>query len=454
MKPSILIVEDEDVMRKTLSEVFARKGFQVASSATGKKALEILKSQKIDLALLDIRLPDISGLDVLDELQRSDDDVTVIVMTAYPDVETAISAMKAGAYDYINKPFELEELKLLVDRALENMNLQNEVELFHYEKRNEALLKMIGDSPAFMQVKEFINIVSQTPKTSVLIVGETGTGKELVANAIHTGSARKDKPFIKINCSAIPDNLIESELFGYEKGAFTDARQSKKGLFELANGGTIFLDEMGEMDVGLQAKLLQVLEYQTFRKLGGTRDISVDVRVVAATNRNLEDMVREKKFREDLYYRLKVMYVYLPPLRERNGDIIPLVECFIGLNNTNLGKRISGVSPAARDILVRYQWPGNLRELKNIIERGVILAQGDKLEPVHLPHELLAGGLTSPLQETAVRKDMPLEEVEKEHIIHVLQASAGNKSQAARVLGISRLTLREKLKKYEVENSC
>lgn len=452
MNPSILIVEDEDVMRKTLEEVFDRKGFKVSSAETGSEALEIFKNRKIDIALLDVRLPDTSGLEVLKELRVFDDDVTVIVMTAYPEVKTAISAMKTGAYDYINKPFELDELKLLVDKALENRILKSEAELFRYEKRNECLVDMIGVSSVFGQVKELINMVAGTPKTSVLILGETGTGKELVANAIHCGSDRSDRPFIKVNCSTIQGSLLESELFGYEKGAFTDARHSKKGLFELADGGTIFLDEIGEMDVNLQAKLLQVLEYQTFRKVGGVRDITVDVRVVAATNRDLAAMVMEGKFREDIYYRLKVMVITLPPLRERKEDIVPLSEHFIGINNRIFGKNVKGLSSGARKILLDYPWHGNIRELKNIMERAMILEKGEIITPGSLPRELLAGGSILTL-EPKVREEMALEDVEREHILHVLRSTGGNKSQAARSLGISRLTLREKLKKFEAGNS-
>ncbi|MDH3973717.1 MAG: sigma-54 dependent transcriptional regulator [Deltaproteobacteria bacterium] len=448
MKQSMLIVEDEETMRKTLSEVFVRRDFRVLTAERAGSALEIFKSQKVDIALLDVRLPDRSGLDVLKELRSFDDDTTVIVMTAYPDVKTAILAMKEGAYDYINKPFELDELKLLVDKATENRQLKSEVELRRYERKDLGAPDMVGESPAFELVREFIQIVSGTPKTSVLIMGETGTGKELVANSIHCNSERRDNAYIKINCSAIPENLLESELFGYEKGAFTDARQSKKGLFELADGGTIFLDEMGEMDINLQSKLLQVLEYQTFRKLGGTRDISVDVRVIAATNRNLERMVKKNEFREDLYYRLKVMVVELPPLRERRKDVHFLAEYFIDLNNPVFGKNIKGISRAAKDMILNYSWPGNIRELKNVMERAVILAKGETIDIDSLPRELLSAGENALAAPQGESHEMTLEDVEKYHIIKVHKMLGGNKTKAAKLLGISRLTLRDKLKKY------
>lgn len=447
MNKVLLIVEDDDVMRKTLGEVFTRRGLYVIPASRGSEALDIVSNRKVDLVLLDLRLPDTNGLDVLKKMRNIEEDATVIVMTAYPEVKTAISAMKAGAYDYINKPFELEELRLLVDKALEARSLRSEVELLRFEKKNECLLEMVGSGPAFKRVKELITVTADTPRTPVLILGETGTGKELAAHAVHCGSDRRDKPYIKLNCSAIPDNLLESELFGYEKGAFTDAKQSKKGLFELADGGTIFLDEIGDMDIRLQPKLLQVLENHTFRKVGGTRDIAVDVRVVAATNRNLETAVKEGKFRGDLYYRLKVMVINLPPLRERKEDIVPLAEHFLCIDNKTFGKNVKGVSGEAKDTLLRYPWPGNVREMRNVIERAVILARPGGM----ITHELLSLEVNHGRDETAEdKKGSSLEDMEKEHITRIMELFHGNKSRAAEKLGISRLTLREKLKKYGV----
>jgi DNA-binding NtrC family response regulator len=450
MKSTMLIVEDDDVMCKTIAEVFEKGGLRVLSANNGEDAVNYLKNEKIDIALIDFRLPGMNGLELLKNIKEADEGIMVIVMTAHPDVKMAISAMKAGAYDYINKPFELEELKLLIDKALETHRLKSEVELLRYQKRDICdYFDMVGNSNAIREVKKLITTVAKSPKISVLIQGETGTGKELIANAIHCYSGREKSPFIKLNCSAIPDTLLESEMFGYEKGAFTDAKQSKKGLFELADGGTIFLDEIGDMDIRLQPKLLQVLENQTFRKVGGVRDIHVDVRVVAATNKNLEQMVKEKKFRDDLYYRLKVMVINTPPLRERKDDIIIIAEHFIKLNNTNSGKYIKGVSAECREILLQYPWPGNIRELKNVIERACILTNSDMILPSHLPEELRNRN------KMEIQKDLivleRIEDVEREHILKILRQVNGNKSTASKMLGISRFTLREKLKKYGIE---
>lgn len=447
-----MIVEDDYVMRKTLSEVFSKRGFKVFSFDRGMKALEFVKSNKVDLSLLDLRLPDISGLAVLKGMHEIDDNIMVIVVTAYPEVKTAVSALKAGAYDYINKPFELDELRLVVDKALEAKTLRSEVEVLRHQKSEDySCSKSVGGS-ALDNLMRLAASIAKTPRTSVLIRGETGTGKEVMAKAIHCMSDRSSAPFIKINCSAIPENLLEAELFGYEKGAFTDAKQSKHGLFELADGGTIFLDEIGDMEPRLQPKLLQVLEQTTFRRVGGTRDISVDVRVVAATNRDLESMVREKKFREDLYYRLKIMELNLPPLRERPEDIIPLAEHFIRLNNVSLGKDIRGLSPDSRDMLLKYSWPGNVRELKNVIERATILAQSEEIVPELLPREVIEEITAPPLSAHENTVNVSIEEMEKNHILRVINSLKGNKSQASKVLGISRQHLRKKLKKYSMQD--
>ncbi|MBL7050445.1 MAG: sigma-54-dependent Fis family transcriptional regulator [Nitrospira sp.] len=451
MNFTLLVVEDDDVLLKTLSEVFSRKGFHVLSAASGAEALALAKSNRIDLALLDLKLPDMNGLAVLEGLRELDETITVIVMTAYPDIKTAISAMKAGANDYINKPFELDELKLIVEKSVETITLRSEVERLRYQAEGKSFGEIIGDGQKIKEVKKLIGITSETPNTSVLILGATGTGKELVASAIHNHSERRNEPFIKVNCSAIPASLLESELFGYEKGAFTDARQSKKGLFEIADGGTLFLDEIGDMDLNLQPKILQVLENRNFRKLGGTRDIQVDVRIITATNQNIEEMVRERKFRGDLYYRLKVMVIDLPPLRERMEDIIPLAEHFIHIHNKHLRKNVRGLSKECNKELYKYSWPGNVRELKNILERAVILASSGKILPEHLPHELLSQAAKAEYSDKeSLDINATIEEVERRHILKVMQQTKGNKSIAAKHLGICRLTLREKLKKYSI----
>ncbi|MFQ5840812.1 MAG: sigma-54-dependent transcriptional regulator [Thermodesulfobacteriota bacterium] len=452
MKPAILVVDDDEVMRQTLSDVLKKRGYAVSTAETGGQTISSIKEHLFDLVLLDIRLPDMDGLDVLKGVKDIESDLMVIVMTAYSDVQTAVMAMKSGAYDYIDKPFELEELKILIQKALETQNLRNEIrQLRRQGKEKHQDIEIYGNSPLIKNVMELIDMISQTPRTSVLIQGESGTGKELAANAIHNRSRRANKPLMKINCSAIPENLLETELFGYEKGAFTDAKGTKKGLFELANGGTIFLDEIAEMKSYLQTKLLRILESQNFMRVGGEREISVDVRIIAATNKDLSGLVNAGQFRKDLYYRLKVMVIEMPPLRERGEDILLLANLFIEENNKELGKNVTGVSEAAREYLLNYQWPGNVRELKNIIERAMILSNGNEILPDHLPIELRKGQMTgSGDQASDKTEDLALETVEKKHIKDVLMMMDGNKSKAARMLGISRSTLREKLKKYSI----
>lgn len=447
-KYTLLIVEDDDVMQKTLVEVFTKRGFIVHAVDNGRDAVRFIKRQGIDVVLLDIRLPDIDGLSVLKEMRDIDDSILVIVVTAYPEVKIAVSAIKAGAYDFINKPFELDELKILVDRAVETQRLKAEVMRLRYKTGDENLFKMVGNSPELKRLQELILKISSAPKTPVLIQGETGTGKELVANAIHCGNKRVNMPLIKINCSAIPENLMESELFGYEKGAFTDAKETKKGLIELADGGTVFLDEIGDMSLAIQPKLLRVIEEHSFRRVGGVRDINVDVRIIAATNKDLRALIKDGRFREDLYYRLNVMTITIPPLRERKDDIIPLAERFIYEHARVLGKGFRRLSPEVKGILLNYSWPGNVRELKNIMERAVILASSLEVLPEYLPMEMTAFSASGhPDMKDAAASDS-IECVERTHILRVLENCNYNKTHAASILGISRLTLREKMKRY------
>ena len=455
MKPSILIVDDDEVMQETLSDVLRKRGYEIFTVGSGNGALPMIEKNVIDLILLDMRLPDIDGLEVLKKIKEFDTEILVIMMTAYSDVQTAVSAMKSGAYDYINKPFELEELKLLIEKGLEMKSLINEVRRLHrQQKENYQNSHIYGVSPQIHYVKELIGMISKTHKTSVLIQGESGTGKELAANAIHYNSHRSDKPLMKINCSAIPDSLLESELFGYEKGAFTDAKNTKKGLFELADSGTVFLDEIGDMNPFLQSKILRVLENQTFMRVGGEREIKVDIRIVAATNKDLETMVREGFFRKDLYYRLKVMVVEMPPLRDRLEDILLLSNLFIEENNKEFNKDIKGFSDEAKKLMVQYSWPGNVRELKNVIERAMILTDQEVITPKHLPFELkqtekfIHGNTEHEISEKT--DDMSLEGMEKIHLSKVLKRLEWNKSKASKNLGISRATLRAKIKKYNL----
>ena len=454
MKPSILIVDDDGVMQETLSGVLRKRGYEIFSVGSGNEALSMIKKNVIDLILLDMRLPDIDGLEVLKKIKEFDTEILVIMMTAFSDVQTAVLAMKSGAYDYINKPFELDELKLLIEKGLETKSLINEVRRLHrQQKENYQNSHIYGVSPQIHYVKELIGMISKTHKTSVLIQGESGTGKELAANAIHYNSHRSDKPLMKINCSAIPDSLLESELFGHEKGAFTDAKNTKKGLFELADGGTVFLDEIGDMNPFLQSKILRVLESQTFMRVGGEREIKVEIRIIAATNKNLEAMVKEGFFRKDLYYRLKVMVVEMPPLRDRLEDILLLSNLFIEENNKEYNKTIRGFSDEAKKLMVQYSWPGNVRELRNVIERAMILTDQEVITPKHLPFELKQTEKIPQDTEheiSEITPDMSLEDMEKVHLSKVLKRLEWNKSKASKTLGISRATLRAKIKKYNL----
>ncbi|NQT26723.1 sigma-54-dependent Fis family transcriptional regulator [candidate division KSB1 bacterium] len=446
----ILIIEDNEDLAFTLSNVLKKEGYQVVSVGDGESGLDRLQKELFDLVLLDLKLPKMNGLEVLSQIKKLDEDILVVMMTASTDAKPAIEALKKGAYDYMMKPFELDEMKKITRNALENYELKREVMRFRRQnQRIHPASNLLGESPLMEKVRELIQIIAETPRTSVLIQGDSGTGKELVANALHYASARKDSPFVKINCSAIPENLLESELFGHEKGAFTDARSQKKGLFELADGGTIFLDEIPSMKLTLQPKLLRAIETQTFRRVGGLSDIEINVRVIAATNSDLGELVKNKEFRNDLYYRLKVMEVSLPPLCHRGEDILLLAKVFLQEFNKEFNRNVTKLSQETETLILSYLWPGNVRELKNVIERGVILCKSDTLLPEHLPHELLNVDEAHP-EKHAFLGRVTLQEMEKNHIQEVLRTMNGNKSQAAKILNISRSTLREKLKSYEI----
>jgi DNA-binding NtrC family response regulator len=458
MKPSLLIVDDDEVMRETLSDVLRKKGYEVFVASSGNDALSAIRKNIIDLIVLDMRLPDLDGLEVLKRVKEFDTEILVIMMTAYSDVQTAVSAMKSGAYHYINKPFELEELKLLIEKGLETKSLINEVRrLRRQQKGDYQNIHIQGTSPQIQSVRELIAMISKTQKTSVLIQGESGTGKELAANAVHYSSKRSPRALMKINCSAIPDSLLESELFGHERGAFTDAKTTKKGLFELADGGTVFLDEIGDMKPFLQSKILRFLETQSFMRVGGEREIKVDVRIIAATNKDLESLVREGLFRKDLYYRLKVVVIEMPPLRERPEDILLLSNLFIEENNREHGKEVKGFAPETRQFMTQYHWPGNVRELRNVVERAMILSEHNLIDQEQLPFELRSNEkqewVTQNPNPVEFTEDMSLDAVEKIHISRVLKKLDWNKSRTAKVLGVSRATLREKIRRYSLSES-
>lgn len=456
MKRKMLIVEDDSTMRTTLGGIFAQKGIEVLTAETGQEAMDYMEKQHIDLLLLDMHLPDTTGLELWSKFREMEEEMLCIFMTAYPEVKTAVQAMKNGAYDYINKPFELDEMRLIVDKAFEHIQLKSEVMSLRYEKTHgRQAMGIIGESDPIKKIKDQIYSVAEADTTPVLIQGESGTGKEIVSDAIHNLSPRKEKPIMKVNVSAIPETLLESELLGHEKGAFTDAKQVKKGIFEMANGGTIFLDEIGEMSKMLQPKLLRVLESNTLRRVGGTRDISIDVRVVSATNRDLHTMISEGYFRNDLLYRLNVFTITVPPLRDRASDVSLLANHFLETSTISINKKIEVISKKAHEKLKLYAWPGNVRELRNVIERACILAKTKTIQPEDLILDQGPQNIES-LHKIPIfsiyNKWVSMEELELSYIKSILDHCAGNKSEAARQLGVSRVTLREKLRKIGMKS--
>jgi len=442
---TLLIVDDEELVRWSLRERLRKDGYTVLESGTVASAIEKL-TPAVDLVLLDQRLPDGDGLTLLRQIKESSPDTLVILMTAFSTVENAVAAMKHGAYHYLNKPFNLDDVSVVVEKALETSRLRREVRLLRgSQSRDYGFDAIIGSSSAMVEAKSLLERIAASPATTVLLTGETGTGKDLAAKAIHFNSERASKPFVNITCSALPEQLLESELFGHERGAFTDARQQKRGLLETADGGTVFLDEIGEMTPGLQAKLLRFLEDRTFKRVGGLNDIRVDVRVIAATNRSLDDEVRAGRFREDLFYRLQVMPVRLPPLRERVGDIRLLVAHYIDRYNREFRKRVRGLQPGAQAMLDQYRWPGNVRELRNAIERAMLLAD----------HGLLGAEDFATLSKAATPatfrlppEGVDLESVERQLVIQALQRAGGNQTQAGHLLGINRDQVRYRIEKF------
>ena len=447
MTEPILIVEDDATLRVTLSGFLGRMGFVVDAAETVAGAMELARKQRYGLILLDLRLPDGDGLSLIGALREIDEEVLLVMMTAFPEVRTAVAALKAGAYDYINKPFDLEDQRELIGRALETRSLRREVAWRRAQADTCDLDGLSGESAAFRELIRVTQKIASAPRVPVLIHGESGSGKERVARAIHCQSPRATGPWVTLNCSALPEGLMESELFGHEKGAFTDAKQQKRGLLELADGGTLFLDEIGDLSLALQPKLLRVLETQSFRRVGGSREIQVDVRFVAATHRNLPEMVKGATFREDLHYRLNVGAIEVPPLRARQADIPALARAFVQETARTMGIATPVLPVEVEQLLVEHAWPGNVRELRNVIERAVILCEDGMLAAAQLPPEISRA--VPPAPSFAMAKSTApatLAEVEVAHIRNVLVQCAGNKTRAAEILGITRLTLRNKLR--------
>src|ERR1035438_532247 len=468
----IMVVDDEHLVRWSLRQKCEEWGYQVIEADSGEPALKLAQRESPDLVLLDVRMPDISGIEVLDQLKKNGDARAVIMITADPQIDDVKAALKLGAYDFVGKPIDFDELHVTIKNALEATSLRTEVQTLRSEvRRASGYNSVVSVSPKMTELMNFVRKVAASEATTILIQGESGTGKDLIAKAIHYESSRQEKPFVAINCSAIPETLMEAELFGHEKGAFTDAKTMKKGLFKAADGGTLFLDEIGELSPLLQAKLLRVLEDQVIRRVGGIRDMQVDVRVIAASNRDLERAVRDGQFRQDLYYRLAIIAIFIPTLRERKDDILPLVEYFIARYNRKFRKSVRGITDETRKLMLKYDWPGNVRELKNAVERAMILEDSNELHPEYMPFAVAqqqsaytAFELSSANNSSLAGKQLPdgrslpkleipqggtsLEEVERELVDMAMAQANGNQTHAPRLLDISRDALRYKLKKF------
>ena len=449
----ILVIDDEDFITRTLKKHLEKEGCEVSTASSGEKAIEIFKAEVPDVVLLDLNMPGIGGIETLQTMRSIHNDAAIIIISAHGDIVTAVSAIKSGAHDFIEKPFELDRISVLIKKAMETVNLKREVSYFREEKyENYSFKNIVGESQVMQDIKKLAKKVASSDANTILIQGESGTGKSLLARAIHYDSPRSSEPFVEVTCTAIPEALIESELFGHEKGAFTDAKSAKKGLFEVANGGTIYLDEIGDIKPSTQSKLLRALEERTFKRVGGLKDIRVTVRVIDTTNKkDMESAVRDGSFRADLYYRLKVFPIAILPLRERKEDIIPLAQYHIKKFNREFRKNVQGISQGAEKLLTNYPWHGNARELRNVIERVCILEDTDLIYPEHLPAEIIKhvdahSGNGRPVELPG--DGLSLKDVEKELIMQAVHKTGGNQTKAARLLDISRDALRYKMQKF------
>lgn len=449
---SILIVDDEDAQRNVLKGYLEKKGFRIFSASSGTEGIRNVKDNVIDIVLSDFKMPDKTGLEVLEEVKKINPEISFVILTAYGTIENAVKAMRLGAFDYISKPVDLDELDLMIERIIENKNLKSEIQILRDQLKEKFKIdSFISHSP---KMEEVLSVASRAAdsKATVLITGESGTGKEVLAKSIHYVSSRKDKPFVAVNIPALPETLLESELFGHEKGAFTGADKSKKGRFELADGGTIFLDEIGDIPINLQVKLLRVLQEHQIERLGSTENINIDVRIIAATHQNLEQKIKDGSFREDLYYRLNIVSLNIPPLRERREDILPLIDHFANKYSKENNRPVLSLSKEAVDVLIKYSFPGNVRELENVIERAVVLSRGDAIGLNDLPN--VVKGFKAE-KEIPVNEDASLieqvEELEKKLIYDALTKASGNQSQAGRMLGLTERNLRYKMQKYGIK---
>jgi DNA-binding NtrC family response regulator len=454
----ILVVDDDSAVRDVLREALTQEEYSVSTAQDGVSAIQAVKDSVVHIVITDFQLPDIDGIEIIDRLSKLDAKIIPIMMTGFGTIETAVRAMKSGAFDFITKPFDLEAVAVVVRKAAEFLRLRQENHILRKAVRDQYRLEqLVGVSEPIRQVMEFVRKVADSDST-VMIQGESGTGKELVARMLHFNSLRKDRPLVPVNCGAIPENLLESELFGHEKGAFTGATHSRMGRFELANGGTIFLDEIGEMSLPLQVKLLRVLQEREFERVGGNRTIHVDVRIIAATNQDLDTLVEEKRFRKDLFYRLNVIPIVIPPLRERRSDIPLLIDHFLIRFNQSKHTEIAGLTPEALHMLTEYDWPGNIRELENMMERLVVLKKHGTLSIEDLPEKICRKPTGSELKEQFIRfsedginLSREVEQYEKHLIMEALRKANGVTSRAAQLLHLNRTTLVEKLKRKGVD---